>query len=97
MFNRSRKMAAAMMMAALGGLTAGSVGGKAAPVAKVKGKARTVNPNARYHGGKHTSGAMPHIHEQYINEAQFKRKRKNLKRYEDNSTANAWNPCIKAA
>jgi len=65
-----------------------------APVAP-KGRRRYGNDNARYHGGKHKQGCPAHIHEQYINEAGFKRKRKNLKRYEDHSTANAWNPCVK--
>lgn len=78
MFKRSRALAAGLMAAAFG-LSAGNVGGKA-PVAKTKGKARFPNPNARYHGGKHVQGCLPHIHEQYINEAQAKRDRKNAKR-----------------
>ncbi|QYW01799.1 hypothetical protein PP761_gp28 [Stenotrophomonas phage Paxi] len=95
MFSRSRRMAAALMASAFG-LSAGNVGGKT-PVAKTKGKARFPNPNARYHGGKHTSGALPHIHEQYINEAQAKRERKNTKRALKHGWAVRNNPCLSKA
>ncbi|QEG09256.1 hypothetical protein HYP93_gp33 [Stenotrophomonas phage Pokken] len=78
MFNRG-KMLMAGLLAGLGA-TAGRRKVDQTPVAKTKGIARHRNPNARYHGGKHTSRALPHIHEAYIVEAQKKRDRKNAKR-----------------
>lgn len=96
MFNRG-KMLMAGLLAGLGATAGRRSKVDQTPVAKTKGKARFPNPNARYHGGKHTSGALPHIHEQYINEAQAKRERKNTKRALKHSWAVRNNPCLSKA